>query len=323
MKVYQAIEQFLTHCRHTKKLSEHTLRAYNFDLTDFENHKKNANLPIEGCDKSVIQSYHRYLFEERGLKESSVKRRIACLKAMFSWLEMEVDLQNNPFHKLKLRIKLPTRLPRALTRSELNALLNTPIKRLGINNRTDYGTFSSNPSNLSRQEFIQLTTLVSIELLFATGIRVGEMTQICLNDLDLGEGNIKIKGKGNRERQVFLPDKPIQALIQTYITARTAFAPSTTALLITTRGTPLTTQVVRLLIRRTGEQAKLSRRITPHMLRHSTATHLLSAGVDIRHVQRLLGHQSIVTTQIYTHVSDSQLKSVICASHPIDGISRK
>ncbi|HCA27076.1 MAG TPA: hypothetical protein DEP05_05465 [Betaproteobacteria bacterium] len=319
MQLNDAIERFLSHCRHSKNLSEHTLRAYNFDLTEFQRFTNNES-SIQTCDRTLIRNYLRYLFEQCGLKEASIKRRIACLKAMFSWLETEIDLENNPFHQLSLKIKLPARLPRALTRTELNALLNTPIRALGFNSRNAYGTKTFAQTISSRQRFIQLTTLLSLELLFATGSRVGELSQIQISDVDLDEGSIKIKGKGNRERQVFLPDESICALILAYNKARMEFSPSTTTLLINTRGNPVSTQLVRLLVRRAGERAKLARRVTPHMLRHSAATHLLSAGVDIRHVQRLLGHQSIVTTQIYTHVSDTQLKSVICRAHPIDEI---
>ncbi len=316
MQLNETANQFLSHCRHAKKLSEHTLRAYTIDLAEFQRFTKNE-CAIQTCDRELIRDYLRYLFEERGLKETSVKRRIACLKAMFSWLEEEMILEKNPFHRFPLKIKLPVRLPRALTRMELNDLLRAPIRTLGFTDRKSYNTEAFMQAASSRQGFIQLTTLLSLELLFATGARVGELTQIQISDIDLCEGIIKVKGKGNRERQVFLPDEPIRALIRIYNSIRTKFSPSSTVLLINSRGTPASTQFIRLLVRRAGEQAKLTRRATPHMLRHSTATHLLTAGVDIRYVQQLLGHQSITTTQIYTHVSDSQLRLAVCRAHPI------
>ena len=141
-----------------------------------------------------------------------------------------------------------------------------------------------------------------------------------MSDINLTDGVIKIKGKGNKERQVFLPGNEIRSLVRIYIQLRSEYTPSTQSLLITTRGESVSTQVVRLRIRKAGENAKLDRRITPHMLRHSAATHLLMAGLDIRYVQHLLGHQSITTTQIYTHVSDAKLKSAVCRVHPIGKI---
>lgn len=226
-------------------------------------------------------------------------------------------LKKNPFHRLSLKIKLPNRLPCALTRLELYSLQNTPLKTLGLTSRKAYKASKIIQESSNRQGFIQLTTLLSIELLFATGIRVGELSQISIYDIIFEEGIINIIGKGDRERQVFLPDQSIRILIQAYLKVRIKFSPTTENLLINTRGTPASTQLIRILIRKTGEKAELTRRVTPHMLRHSTATHLLNAGVDIRYVQRLLGHQSILTTQIYTHVSDSQLKKAVCKAHPI------
>ena len=117
---------------------------------------------------------------------------------------------------MRIKIRLPARLPRSLTRIELSDLLGTPVKALGFTDRGVYGTKVFMQAAACRQGFIQLTTLLSLELLFATGVRVGELVQIQIPDIDLDEGIIKIKGKGNRERQVFLPDEPIRALLHTY-----------------------------------------------------------------------------------------------------------
>jgi len=319
MQLNEVTTQFLSHCRHAKNLSEHTLRAYAIDLDQFQNFAK-KDMTIQACDRNIIRNFLQHLFEVRGLKESSVKRRIACLKTMFGWLEDEMLINQTPFYRLSIKIKIPSRLPATLTRQEIKSLLTNPLKKLGFHSRKSYGKNEFFKSILTRQNFIQLTTLLSLEILFATGIRVGELAQIVISDINTSDGVIKIKGKGNIERQVYLPDKEICSLIQTYIKARSLFFPSTQQLLITTRGGSVSTQVIRLLIRKAAEQAKLDRRITPHMLRHSAATHLLIAGLDIRYVQRLLGHKSITTTQIYTHVSNVQLKSAVCKNHPLGKI---
>ncbi len=316
MNLNRAVSGYLTHCRHVKNLSHHTLKAYSIDLTEFRNFAGGEKL-LNDIGREPIRNYVQYLFEDKGLKETSVKRRIACLKSMFGWYECEEIVEKSPFRIMNLKIKLPKQLPRSLTRKEIKALLRVPLKQLGFIDRSSYqnGGFSQNIA--SRQGFIQLTSQLIMELLFATGVRVGELVGIKIDDISLEDRTVKIKGKGDRERLVFLPDQHLVALIKLYKSARKRFNPSTKILLINTRGGSLETQLVRLQIRRIGEMAKLTRRITPHMLRHSAATHLLDSGVDIRHVQKLLGHQSITTTQLYTHVSDTKLKSVICKSHPM------
>ncbi|MCU7916871.1 MAG: tyrosine-type recombinase/integrase [Candidatus Thiodiazotropha sp. (ex Epidulcina cf. delphinae)] len=319
MQIHEVLEQFLSHCRHSKKLSDHTLRAYTIDLEQFKEFAK-KNQDITTCDRNLIRGFLQHLFEVRGLKESSVKRRMACLKAMFGWLEDEMVIERTPFYRLSLKIKLPKKLPRAVPRTELNILLTTPLRSLGFKSRKAYGTNNFLKAGNTRQGFIQLTTLLSLEILFATGARVGELTQIKLSDIDLSEGVIKIKGKGNRERQVYLPDEYSCTLVRAYSDVRTKYSPETDKLLINTRGGSASTQLIRLYIRMASERANMELRVTPHMLRHSTATHLLVAGLDIRFVQRLLGHQSITTTEIYTHVGNTELKSAVCKNHPIGEI---
>lgn len=316
MNLSKAIPRFLAHCQHVKKLSAHTLKAYAIDLNEFVQFT-GARKHLKNCDRECIRNYVHYLFEDRRLKESSVKRRIACLKSMFGWYETDEVIDKSPFRTLNLQIKLPKQLPRALTRREIKALLRFPINKLGVSSRSSYKNESITSLINTRHDFILLTTQLVVELLFATGARVGELTNVKIGDISLEDRTIKIKGKGNRERVVFLTDQQLVSLTKLYIRVRTRFNPTTSSLLINTRGNELNSQVVRQLIRRTGERAKLKRRITPHMLRHSAATHLLESGVDIRYVQKLLGHQSITTTQIYTHVSDSKLKSVISKSHPM------
>ncbi len=320
MRIHEACRQFVSHCKHVKNLSKHSIKAYQIDLNEFQQYT-NPTAPLDSCDRHLLRSYVQYLFEERELKESSVKRRIASLKCMFNWFEQEEVIDKNPFRTLNLRIKLPGQLPKALSRKELRKLLNTPRKQLGIKYRDDYTQERLINTCHTRNDFIQLTTLLTLELLFATGIRVGELVNIQIPNINLSEGAIKINGKGNRERIVFLPDNQLTTLLAAYLKLRSQYQPDHQTLLINSRGTATTTQLIRLILRRTAKQANLTKRITPHMLRHSAATHLLNAGVDIRHVQKLLGHQSITTTQIYTHVSDAQLKSVIRKSHPMGGLS--
>jgi integrase/recombinase XerD len=164
---------------------------------------------------------------------------------------------------------------------------------------------------------------MAAELLFATGIRVAELAGLRDEDIDLTAGVITILGKGDRQRRVYIPDADIRELVIAYWNARTAKGHVTKSFLVNSRGGTASPQFIRRLVRELGEDAALTRRVTPHMFRHSIATYLLEEGVDMRYVQRLLGHRSIVTTEIYTHVADAALKSRVIERHPRKSILRR
>jgi len=294
MDVAVACHQFLEHCRHQKQLSANTLSAYRQDLAEFE-HFVPATMRIGDVSSSVLSSYARYLSGERRLAPATVKRRIACLRAMFHWLLRRDELETSPFLRLVLRIRLPSRLPRCLDAREIGALLK------------------DRPGACA-------TTQLAAKLLFATGMRVGELTSIRLRDVNIVERTVRIIGKGNRERQVFLPDDDLAVETESYLTSRRAAANEDDPLLVNEAGRWLTSAALRGRLAKLGRSAGLTRHVTPHMLRHSTATVLLESGVDIRFVQRLLGHSSITTTQIYTHVSDRALKAAIIGANALRAV---
>ncbi|MEJ2631520.1 MAG: tyrosine-type recombinase/integrase [Acidihalobacter sp.] len=303
MQLYNAIDQFITHCRHGRNLSSHTLRAYSTDLEQFSTFV--GNIDLTECDKNIFRQFVAHLFDDRKLKETSIKRRIACLKSMFRWLYEEESINNNPFNQLQFRIKQPVILPKTMSAEEIRLLLRTAAKNTGISIH-----YKQN-SAFCHFDFNQLTLLLSIELLYSTGIRVGELVGITLPDLDLEQGVINIVGKGSRQRRVFLTEKEIRHLLKYYLNARTDRCPTTNHLLVSSEGNPIGTSRIRKALHRLSVQAGITRRITPHMFRHTAATHLLEAGVDIRFVQVLLGHQSISTTEIYTHVNDRNLRQAV------------
>lgn len=290
--VAEACREFLHHCRVAKTLSAHTLRAYAIDLAEFRGFVGD-DAAVEACDRAQLRGYLGHLLDIRGLKESSVKRRVACLKAMFRWLEREEAITASPFHRLDLVIRLPRRLPRALPAEDLRRLLDGAASLSG-----DRG----------------LAARLTVELLLTTGLRVGELAGARLGDLDLAGGTLRILGKGSRERTVFLVDEDMRALIRAWLRARTRLAADTDALLVTAAGHPATPATLRALVRDAAQAAGLTA-VTPHRLRHSAATQLLEAGIDIRFVQRLLGHHSIATTQLYTQVRDGALQSAVCAAN--------
>jgi site-specific recombinase XerD len=249
----------------------------------------------------VLLQYVEHLFTEHHLKETSAKRHVASLRSLFRWLEDGGHVPDDPFRGARVRIKLPRRLPRVLSRSELATILEHPPA----------GDFGS------------ITARMAAELLFATGIRVAELAGIRDDDIDLTAGVITIIGKGSRQRRVYIPDAEIRELIVVYRDARDMREHAPESFLVNSRGGPASPQYIRRLVRQLGERAALSRRVTPHMFRHSVATYLLEEGVDIRYVQRLLGHRSIVTTEIYTHVADAALKSRVIERHPRKSILRR
>lgn len=311
MYIFEACQRFLAYAETTKKLSPHTIRAYRQDLEAF-NLATDTQQKIIQVDKQTIQDFIHYSFD-KGLSQATVKRRVACLKALFKWLESEEVIEDTPFRKLDLKIRLPHKLPRNLSTQELNKLLKIARKHLKLTRSSTYQ--AADFENISKSNINHLTTLVCIELLFTTGVRVGELTEITLTDIYIHEQYIHIKGKGQRERRVFITDKSIYNLIQTYLKFRSITQPNHEVFLVNSRGQPATTQTVRIWLKKCSQQAKLTRTATPHMYRHATATELLSSGVDITYVQKLLGHQSISTTQIYTHINHRELfKNVVKAN---------
>lgn len=299
MLLQDAKEQFIAFTENTRKLSPHSIKAYRKDLDSFIA-IVGANLILNEVTRSTIHNFVNQSFSN-GLSHATVKRRIACLKSMFKWLENESLVKNSPFRALDLKIRLPQRLPRNLSQSELSLLLRIARENVGLNKSSIY--LLADFSLISKSSINHLNALLCAELLFTTGIRVGELAQIALSDLFLEDSYIHIKGKGQRERRVFIVDKSIHNLISSYLSLRRVVSPEHQTLIVNSRGRPATTQTIRIWLKKLSKRAGLDRHATPHMYRHSAATELLSSGVDISYVQRLLGHQSISTTQIYAHVS--------------------
>jgi len=291
-KFTEITSEFINHCSR-KGLSEHSLRAYEQDLKQLYVWLGDDDGAL-GLTKTAIEAWVGNM-QEQNLAASTVKRRMACLKVFMRWMEQEGIIEFNPFHKIQIQIKIPRRLPRNLNTSELKQIVKSPVL-------------------LSNKDFPKFTIRLATEIMFLTGVRVGEVAAIRLPDIDLNSGTILIKGKGNRERRVFIVEPECKALIAKYIKKRRFFAPDSDRLLITSRGTAASADYIRRQLHALVKELKLGRRVTPHMLRHSAATQLLEAGVDIRFVQKLLGHSSISTTEIYTHVADASLRAAIEAA---------
>lgn len=293
MLIITAISDFLLSCK-LRKLSVHTQKAYRSDLGLFCTWSQHPRLS-DALTVKELGSWRIFL-DQRSFAASTIKRRLAALQAMTKWLEKEGLIASDPFREIDVAIKLPRRLPRNLKHDDLHILL-TRLK--GANDGTT---------------FAPLLMRLTVELILTTGVRIAEACSISLADIDLKAHTIRIYGKGSRERQVFLIDDEFIKLIGKYLKAREIRSPLNTRLLITSRGTIASPDYIRRKLHGVVATTKIPGKITPHMLRHTAATQLLECGVDIRYVQRLLGHSSIATTEIYTHVSNSALRKAILNS---------
>lgn len=282
---------FLQHCR-DRSLAENTIRAYEADCADLVVFIGDVRSAAE-IDTETVRRYARDLLEARRRKATTVRRRLASLRALFQWLEKAKHVPTSPFSTLDLSIRLPIRLPRALSSEETSRLIRRSRREL-------------TSRKMARHDSL-LAHFVTVGLL-TTGLRIGELATVSLTDVSARDGSILVRGKGDRERRVFLPGMRALAILSSYLASRQRVPVIDDRLLLFADGRTATTHRLRRMLRALAIRAGLHRRVTPHMLRHTAATQLLEAGVDIRFVQRLLGHRSIATTQIYTHVSDGALR---------------
>ena len=299
-------KSYLEHCRYAKNLSEHSIRAYAQDLRDFSVYLRLTNLTLL-VSSNDIEQYARYLSESKSLKARSIKRKIASLSIFFNWLEDNQEVEINPVTKARITLRYPKSLPKVISRQELGKIAQS--HQFQDDNHSDQG-LSINKD---------YTTFIAVLLMSCTGIRVGELVSIKLIDIDLINAKIKIHGKGSRERYVYVTNQQLLIFFQRYFQARMQFGNNPENLLLNSRGKPLTEQAIRLRLKKLSIDA-LGKKVTPHVLRHTAATLLIEQDVDIRFVQKLLGHQSIATTEIYTHVSDQSLIRVLNNANHLEGV---
>lgn len=306
MLLNQACERFLAHCEGEKQLSPLTLRAYRGDLRCFLN-QVGAEKALADFSETWIEHAVQHWAADPDLQATTVRRRAACIKAMVRWLFRRRMIAFNPLERLHLEIKVPKKLPRNLLTDEIRKLVAVKPERLSERNR------KNDKLALSRRDWDQLTARLAIEVMCLTGIRVGELIKLRSSDIDYDLQQVLVQGKGNRERHVAFPDAVTLRRLREYrkVAGMHFDTESHNTLFLNGLGRPANEQYVRRIVRRFAEVSDVTRRVTPHMIRHTAATQLLEAGLDIRLVQRLLGHASITTTQIYTHVADHVLRAEI------------
>jgi integrase/recombinase XerD len=316
MQLIQAIAEFLDGHFSTHDRSKKTRCAYRLDLEQFAAFA-GRDFTLDKLSAVLIEHWAAHL-RSKGYSPASMRRKIVVLKVFCSyWLRRGV-LSESPFWRVKLSLGRIEQLPRSLSEREIKTLLiqagrvdeTREIKRKGpalANCRESSGAF---------RDYRMLRNLALVDLLFATGMRVGEASALDMDDFNVVESVFKIKGKGGRHRLAFIVDKETIRIQRDHHELRALLESESKALFINAARERLSTQGIANVIATFRQAAGLERHITPHMLRHTVATLLLRNGVDIRVVQEFLGHASIATTQRYTHVAKDHLIGVLRKHHP-------
>ena len=300
----QMIENYLMYCKGQKKLSLKSIKAYAIDLEQFRRYIATDELPV----KANISAYIAHLHKTN--MPRTVKRKIASIRAFFNYLEFEELITENPIKKIKTKFQEPQMLPRTISLKIIESILSVAYQELK-QAQTAYAINSA------------LRNIAMIELMFATGLRVSELCSLNSDHIDLCNGNILIMGKGKRERILQVGNPEVISILQRYSEESVLRYHRTGFFFINRLSTRISEQSVRFLVKRLCNKAKIGQNITPHMFRHSFATLLLEEDVDIRYIQHMLGHSSIVTTQIYTQVSMKKQRQILTVKHPRNRISVK
>jgi integrase/recombinase XerC len=288
-----AIERFLRHLDRERNASAHTVRAYGEDVTQFAGYLRDQvgrEPRPQDADHLAVRGFLAAL-HDGGIRRVSAARKLAALRTFFRYLCREGVLERNPAAAI-LSPRLERRIPSHLEEDETAALLDVP-------GRDD----------------TSLRARAILELLYATGIRCAELVGLDLPEVDLEARMVRVLGKGRKERVVPFGSQAREAVLA-YLPARARAAPASEALFVNRRGGRLTDRSVRSILATRVRQVALAKRISPHSLRHSFATHLLGRGADLRTIQELLGHASLSTTQRYTHVDTRMILQIYNKSHP-------
>ena len=312
----QKIDNFLLYNENQRGLSLNSIKAYRQDLMAFLAFSRAFNHP-EVTQPELITDYLCHLRDHKKQSPATIRRRMVTLRKFFNWITQN-DQTPSPFSNLTLNIKVPKRLPRPVDRQSLK-MICAQTQRLPIE------------LTCARASKINTVTNLAIQMLIATGLRIGELTHLTLqntsgqNISEIGQRirvmSIRVMGKGARERTVYLTNKKLLEDFRAYWIWRSAQSFTHDFLLVNAHGQRLTEAAFRKRLHVISETLQLQSKITPHKFRHSAATLLIEEGVDIRIVQRLLGHASIATTELYTQVSDNSLLAALERADTIKQVS--
>lgn len=293
------ISNYLEYCTSQKCLDEKTLKAYRIDLRQFSD-----QIPISNITEITSKTLEQYIARLHvQYKPKTVKRKIASVKALFHYMEYKDIIDHNPFSKILIHFREPVILPKTIPLHTVETFLSTIYKQRK-NAQTSY------------QKRNALRDAAVAELLFATGMRISELCSLKTDDVNLYDGTILIYGKGDKERRIQIGNEAVIHILTEYKDSFHANRQSCSNFFINQSGKALSDQAVRRMINKYTSLASIDQHITPHMFRHTFATSLLEADVDIRYIQEMLGHSSINITEIYTHVTVSKQRDILATKHP-------
>lgn len=297
------ISEYIEYCEYRKRLDSKTLKAYKIDLKQFEIFCTD----LSDCfAKNVVDDFITNLHKQ--YKPKTVKRKIASLKAFFHHMEYKELLNENPFTKLDIRFREAKLLPKTIPFHTIQTFLSTLYAQ----------------KELAESEYqlrCYIRDIAVIELLFATGMRISELCSLKPSDIDFESNSILIYGKGAKERIIQLGNQEVISALILYQETFKKDIEVCGYFFVNRLQHKLSDQSVRFMINHYAELSGISQHITPHMFRHSFATLLLEQDVDIRYIQTMLGHSSISTTEIYTHVSSTKQKDILVNKHPRNQMS--
>ena len=289
----ESITEYLEAGKYERKLAPNTLKAYQIDLRQFSEFAGDI-----WPDRDMLSSYIKHL--NQNFAPRSVKRKLASVRAFYHTLTLDGMLGESPFDKLHIRIQSPKQLPRVIPNQIVHDLLQSA-----------YDSHTPDHRDILRD-------IVVLELLFSTGLRVSELCALTRDTFLLEDDELRllVRGKGSKERILQITTPELVQLIKAYYNEFQKEIQQCGFILLNRRRRPLSAQSVRRIIQKYLKQIGVTYHITPHMFRHTFATALLEAGMDIRYIQSLLGHSSISTTQIYTHVATARQTILLAEKHP-------
>lgn len=292
------IDTYLKYCMAQKRLDEKTIKAYQIDLRQFAEFTASD---IGDITPDILENYIAQLHQK--YKPKTAKRKIASLKALFHYSEYKDIIEKNPFNKVQIKFREPVILPKTIPLYTLEIFLSTIYKQRSTA-KTDY------------QQRNALRDIAVAEVLFATGMRISELCSLGINDIDLREQSILIYGKGSKQRRIQIGNDDVLQILNEYKNEFNAEMHKCKHFFANQNGNALSDQTVRRMINKYTSLAAIELHITPHMFRHTFATSLLEADVDIRYIQEMLGHSSINVTEIYTQVAMSKQRDILTTKHP-------
>ncbi len=300
----RARDYYVAWLREARDLSHHTVRAYSSDVNVLVR-TLDDRTTVADLSPATIRRFFDHQ-HRAGISPASLRRRAAGIRSFCAFLDRRHLVPNSPWPTDGLSFQRTRNLPRALPSHDLRRLLNHLIERADIDHAAPHDQPLSKPH--------EATTLIGTALMLATGLRVGELVSFRTNDLDPSSRTIQVLGKGRRERIVYLTDDWLTHLAQAYLLTREHLGVDHNLFLFNSSLAPLSAARMRARLARAGQESGLCQHVTPHMLRHSAATQLIESGVNIRFVQRLLGHASLTTTEIYTHVTNHALQEAVISA---------